>query len=80
MNLPVGIEVGRTNISVVSYLTTINGGYFAQEQLGWKDWTYLTVRADMTSPRRLAKRRWRVLQGEPPLCRRISGPGAIRWE
>jgi len=47
-NLPgPGIEVvgaGGLNIAVgESYLTTINGGYFAQEQLGWKDWTYLTV-------------------------------------
>ena len=47
-NLPgPGIEVvgaGGQNISVgEGYLTTINGGYFAQEQLGWKDWAFLTV-------------------------------------
>jgi TonB-linked SusC/RagA family outer membrane protein len=47
-NLPgPGIEVvgaGGQNISVgEGYLTTINGGYFAQEQLGWKNWTFLTV-------------------------------------
>lgn len=47
-NLPgPGIEVvgaGGQNISVgEGYLTTINGGYFAQEQVGWKDWAFLTV-------------------------------------
>ncbi len=47
-NLPgPGIEVvgaGGQNISVgESFLTSINGGYFAQEQLGWKDWAFLTV-------------------------------------
>lgn len=46
-NLPgPGIEVvsaGGANIAVgESFLTSINGGYFAQEQLGWKDWAFLT--------------------------------------
>jgi TonB-linked SusC/RagA family outer membrane protein len=47
-NLPgPGIEVvsaGGANIAVgESFNTSINGGYFAQEQLGWKDWAFLTV-------------------------------------
>lgn len=47
-NLPgPGIEVvgaGGANISVgEGFNTSINGGYFAQEQLGWKDWAFLTV-------------------------------------
>ncbi|MGH7712037.1 MAG: TonB-dependent receptor domain-containing protein, partial [Gemmatimonadaceae bacterium] len=47
-NLPgPGIEVvsaGGANIAVgESFQTSINGGYFAQEQLGWKDWAFLTV-------------------------------------
>ena len=46
-NLPgPGIEVvsaGGQNISVSeNTLTTVNGGVFAQEQLGFGDWTFLT--------------------------------------
>ncbi|MBX9928554.1 MAG: SusC/RagA family TonB-linked outer membrane protein [Gemmatimonadaceae bacterium] len=26
-----------------SYLTTINGGYFAQEQIGWRDYVFATI-------------------------------------
>jgi len=26
-----------------SFLTTVNGGYFAQSQIGWKDWVFGTV-------------------------------------
>lgn len=47
-NLPgPGIEVvgaGGQNIAVSEgLLTTVNGGFFAQEQLGFHDWSYLTV-------------------------------------
>ena len=47
-NLPgPGIEVvsaGGQNISVSeSALTTVNGGFFAQEQLGYHNWSFLTV-------------------------------------
>jgi TonB-dependent starch-binding outer membrane protein SusC len=47
-NLPgPGIEVvgaGGLNISVrESFNTTVNGGFFAQEQLGYKNWSFLTV-------------------------------------
>src|SRR5205823_4723991 len=47
-NLPgPGIEVvsaGGQNISVSeSFLTTVNGGFFAQEQLGFHNWSFLTV-------------------------------------
>jgi TonB-dependent starch-binding outer membrane protein SusC len=42
-----GIEVvgaGGQNISVnEGLLTTINGGFFAQEQVGWHNWSFLTV-------------------------------------
>ena len=42
-----GIEVvgaGGRNISTgESFATGISGGYFAQEQLGWKDWVFLTL-------------------------------------
>ena len=42
-----GIEVvgaGGTNISnSESILTTINGGYFGQSQIGWHDWVFGTV-------------------------------------
>ena len=42
-----GIEVvsaGGANISATeSSLTTVNGGFFAQEQLGFKNWSFLTV-------------------------------------
>jgi TonB-dependent starch-binding outer membrane protein SusC len=55
-NLPgPGIEVvgaGGANISVgEGFSTSINGGYFAQEQLGWKDWIFLTagIRYDFAS-------------------------------
>jgi TonB-dependent starch-binding outer membrane protein SusC len=46
-NLPgPGIEVvsaGGQNIAVnEGLLTTINGGLFAQEQVGWHDWSFLT--------------------------------------
>ncbi|MGH9888535.1 MAG: TonB-dependent receptor plug domain-containing protein, partial [bacterium] len=49
-NLPgPGIEVvgaGGANISVgEGFSTTINGGYFAQEQLGFKNWIFLTTGA-----------------------------------
>ena len=47
-NLPgPGIEVvgaGGQNISVnEGFTTTVNGGFFAQEQLGYKNWSFLTV-------------------------------------
>jgi TonB-linked SusC/RagA family outer membrane protein len=47
-NLPgPGIEVvgaGGQNITVSEgLLTTVNGGFFAQEQLGFANWSYLTV-------------------------------------
>jgi TonB-dependent starch-binding outer membrane protein SusC len=47
-NLPgPGIEVvgaGGQNISVrESFNTTVNGGFFAQEQLGYRNWSFLTV-------------------------------------
>ena len=42
-----GIEVvgaGGQNISAgESFLTTVNGGYFAQSQIGWHDWVFGTV-------------------------------------
>ncbi|MBU6367831.1 MAG: SusC/RagA family TonB-linked outer membrane protein, partial [Gemmatimonadetes bacterium] len=42
-----GIEVvgaGGQNISAgESFLTTVNGGYFAQSQVGWHDWVFGTV-------------------------------------
>jgi TonB-linked SusC/RagA family outer membrane protein len=42
-----GIEVvgaGGQNIAAgESFLTTVNGGYFAQTQVGWKDWVFGTV-------------------------------------
>ena len=42
-----GIEVvgaGGQNISAgEGFLTTVNGGYFAQSQIGWKDWVFGTV-------------------------------------
>ena len=42
-----GIEVvgaGGQNISAGEFfLTTVNGGYFAQSQIGWKDWVFGTV-------------------------------------
>ncbi|WP_373060322.1 SusC/RagA family TonB-linked outer membrane protein [Gemmatimonas sp.] len=42
-----GIEVvsaGGLNITAgESFLTTVNGGYFAQSQLGWRDWIFGTV-------------------------------------
>jgi TonB-dependent starch-binding outer membrane protein SusC len=49
-NLPgPGIEVvgaGGANIQVgETFSTTINGGYFAQEQLGFKNWIFLTAGA-----------------------------------
>jgi TonB-linked SusC/RagA family outer membrane protein len=47
-NLPgPGIEVvnaGGLNIAAnESFSTFINGGFFAQEQLGWRNWTFLTL-------------------------------------
>ena len=47
-NLPgPGIEVvgaGGANISVnEGFRTTVNGGFFAQEQLGFRNWSFLTV-------------------------------------
>jgi TonB-dependent starch-binding outer membrane protein SusC len=42
-----GIEVvgagGTAITNGEGILTTINGGYFAQTQVGWRDWTFLTV-------------------------------------
>ena len=42
-----GIEVvgaGGQNISAnESFLTTVNGGYFAQTQVGWHDWMFGTI-------------------------------------
>ena len=42
-----GIEIvgaGGQNISAgESFLTTVNGGYFAQSQIGWHDWIFGTV-------------------------------------
>lgn len=42
-----GIEVvgaGSQNISAnESFLTTVNGGYFAQTQVGWRDWMFGTI-------------------------------------
>lgn len=42
-----GIEVvgaGGQNISAgESFLTTVNGGYFAQSQIGWRDWVFGTL-------------------------------------
>jgi TonB-linked SusC/RagA family outer membrane protein len=42
-----GIEVvgaGGLNIATnESFNTTVNGGFFAQEQLGWRNWSFLTV-------------------------------------
>ena len=42
-----GIEVvgaGGLNISVgESFITTVNGGYFAQSQIGWRDWIFGTA-------------------------------------
>lgn len=38
------VGAGGQNISVgESFQTAINGGYFAQEQLGFRDWAFLTV-------------------------------------
>jgi len=47
-NLPgPGIEVvgaGGLNISTnEGYNTTVNGGFFAQDQLGWKNWMFVTL-------------------------------------
>ena len=42
-----GIEVvgagGQQITAGESFLTTVNGGYFAQSQVGWKDWVFGTV-------------------------------------
>jgi TonB-linked SusC/RagA family outer membrane protein len=42
-----GVEVvgagGRSIATGESFATGISGGYFAQEQLGWKNWVFLTV-------------------------------------
>ena len=42
-----GVEVvgagGRSISTAESFATGISGGYFAQEQLGWKDWVFLTL-------------------------------------
>jgi len=42
-----GIEVvgaGGLNINVgESFITTVNGGYFAQTQIGWRDWVFGTA-------------------------------------
>jgi TonB-linked SusC/RagA family outer membrane protein len=38
------VGAGGANITVgEGFQTAINGGYFAQEQLGFRDWTFLTV-------------------------------------
>jgi len=41
-----GLEVigaGSTPTINESFSSTVNGGFFAQDQLGWKDWVFLTV-------------------------------------
>jgi len=42
-----GIEVvgagAQQIVAGESFLTTVNGGYFAQSQVGWKDWVFGTV-------------------------------------
>lgn len=42
-----GIEVassGALSVQVYeSYIQTVNGGFFAQDQLGWNNWTFVTI-------------------------------------
>ena len=38
------VGAGGQNISIgEGFQTSINGGYFAQEQIGFRDWAFLTV-------------------------------------